>query len=267
MDGGLHLRDVTGVGAQQNTLRQLVVLGLTKQVHGHPVGRRGAVGQHQNLAGAGNHVDAYRAKHAPLGGRHVGVARAGDFVHRRQGLGAIRQRGHGLRTAHREGTGDASHISRSQHQGIFLALRGRHDHDDFTHTGHVRGDGVHQHARRIGRLTPRHINTHTVQRRDLLAQEGAVNIPVAPAFATGFFLGLVVGAHALGSGLQRVALGGSERLESGFQLGLGQLQLGEAGSTQTVKARGVLQHSGVPALLHVQQNIGHPLLDGGIGFG
>ena len=32
--------DVGGVGAQQDALRQLVVLGLAEQVHRHPVGRR-----------------------------------------------------------------------------------------------------------------------------------------------------------------------------------------------------------------------------------
>ncbi len=47
---GLHAVDVGGVGAQQDALRQFVVLGLAEQVHGHPVGRRGAVGQHQDFA-------------------------------------------------------------------------------------------------------------------------------------------------------------------------------------------------------------------------
>ena len=56
----LHLVDVGGVGAQQDALRQFVVLGLGEQVHRHPVGRRAAVGQHQDLARAGDHVDADR---------------------------------------------------------------------------------------------------------------------------------------------------------------------------------------------------------------
>jgi hypothetical protein len=44
VDGGLHRVDVGRVGAQQDALGQLVVLGLAEQVHRHPVGRRAAVG-------------------------------------------------------------------------------------------------------------------------------------------------------------------------------------------------------------------------------
>ena len=34
---------------EKNALRQLVVLGLAEQIHRHPVGRRAAIGEHQNL--------------------------------------------------------------------------------------------------------------------------------------------------------------------------------------------------------------------------
>jgi hypothetical protein len=39
LDLGAHAVEVGGVRAQQDALRQLVVLGLAEQVHRHPVGR------------------------------------------------------------------------------------------------------------------------------------------------------------------------------------------------------------------------------------
>jgi hypothetical protein len=35
---------------------------------------------------------------------------------------------------------------------------------------------------------------------------------------------------------------------------------------QAVKTRGVVQHGGITALLHVQQNVGDALFNAGIGF-
>ena len=42
--------------------------------------------------------------------------------------------------------------------------------------------------RRIGRLAARHVDADAVQRRDLLAQQGAVGVAVAPALAAGLLL-------------------------------------------------------------------------------
>ena len=57
------------------------------------------VGDHQHLRRPGDGIDADRAEHLPLGGGHVGVARADDLGHRRDRLGAVGERGHGLRAA------------------------------------------------------------------------------------------------------------------------------------------------------------------------
>ena len=81
------------------------MLGLTQQVCCHPCGVAAAVGQHQNFAGACDHIDAHLAEHLALGGGNVDVAGADDLVHRRDALGAIGQRGHGLRTAGLEDLG------------------------------------------------------------------------------------------------------------------------------------------------------------------
>jgi hypothetical protein len=49
--------------------------------------------------GTGDHVDADLAEHLALGGGDIGIAGADDLGDRRDGVGAIGQRGHGLRAA------------------------------------------------------------------------------------------------------------------------------------------------------------------------
>jgi hypothetical protein len=128
-------------------------------------------------------------------------------------------------------------------------------------------DGVHQHAARVGGLAAGHIDAHAVQRRDLLAQQRAVFVAVAPALARGLFLRLVVAAHAGGGGLQRVALHGGNGVESGLELGLRQLQRRHGVGLQAVKALRCIPARRIAALLHVGQDVGHALLDGRVGVG
>ena len=121
LDRLAHALEVGGVGAEQDALRQLVVLGLAEQVHRDPVGRRRAVGEHEDLARAGDHVDADRAEDAPLGARHVGVAGAGDLVHRGDRRRAVGQRADRLRAADREDAIDAGDRRRREHERVALA--------------------------------------------------------------------------------------------------------------------------------------------------
>ena len=120
----LHSVDIGGVRAQQNGLRQLIVFGLAEQVHGHPFWRCAPVGQHQDLAWSGDHVDANRAEHPALGAGHVGVTGAGDLVHFWDGGRAIGERRNGLRAADGEGAVHARHIGGSQHQRAAFAMCG-----------------------------------------------------------------------------------------------------------------------------------------------
>ena len=178
VDGRLHRIDIRRVGAQQNALCQLVVLGLAEQVHGHPVWRCAAVGKHQNFTGPGNHVDTDFAKHPALGSGHIGVTRAGYFVDRRNGRCAISQRRHGLRAANGEHAVHTRDMGCGQHQRVALALpcrhtgshRRGHDHGDLPDSSHLRRNRIHQHARRVGGFAAGHVNAHPVQRRDLLTE-------------------------------------------------------------------------------------------------
>ncbi len=221
IDGGLDFSDVGRIGTEQNALRQLVVLGLAEQVHRHPFGRRAAIGQDQNFRRPCDHVDADRAKDPLFSAGHIGVAGPGDFVDLGHGSGAVSQSADGLCTAQREGAAHTGHIGGGQHEGIFFATRGGHDHDDVFNTRHMRGNGIHQHAGRVSCFAAGHINTDTVQGRDFLAEQRAVFITVVPALAAGAFLCLVVVANALGRLLQSGSLNGWQALKSRFQFSLG----------------------------------------------
>ena len=90
---------------------------------GHQVGRdhhgfgRG-IGQHANLGGAGDHVDAHVARDNLLGCGDKGVARSGDLVDTRNGLGTVRQRGHGLGAAHHIDLVHAAELGRGERIGL-----------------------------------------------------------------------------------------------------------------------------------------------------
>ena len=107
------------------------MLGLTQQVGGHPGGVTAAVGQNQDLAGACYHVDAHLAKDLPLGSGDIDIARADDLIHRRDALGAVGQRGHGLCAAGLEDPGHACGGRGGEDDRIDLTvLTGGSGHDD-----------------------------------------------------------------------------------------------------------------------------------------
>ena len=204
-----HAFEKVSVRTQQDGLGQLIVLGLREEVHRHPVRVAVAVGDDQHLGGAGDHIDAHRSEHAALGRGHISVTRTRDLVDLRDGLRAIRQRTHRLRAADGEDAVDAGDCRCSQHQRVLLAARGRHDHDQLTHPGDLGGDGVHHHARRIGRLTAGHVEAGAVQRGHFLAQHRAVGLGVVPI---GHDLPLVVGTNTLHREFKGLALGLGQRL-------------------------------------------------------
>lgn len=106
------------IKADQNRLGLLVMLGLGKQVHGHPVGIRPAVAENHYLRRPGHHVQPHTAKHRFLGGDHVAVAGTDYFVDCRDSLRAKGQGRDGLSAANSENTTDASHFCGYQHQRV-----------------------------------------------------------------------------------------------------------------------------------------------------
>ena len=256
-------------------MRQLVVFGLAEQIHGHPVRRRRAIGQHQNLTRAGNHVDPNLAENAPLGRSHVSIAWPGNLVHLGDRLRSESQRCNGLRATNRENLRDTSHVGSRQYQGVALTRRGsrptgrsrcRYHHDNFRHARDMRRNGVHQHRGRIRGLAAGDIDADPIQRSDLLAQITAIGVTKAPALAAGLFLRHVVGPHALGCEQQRVALRLGNTLECIFQLLRAQLQLGHGRNVDTIKAPRVFEHGGITTLLHIVQDFRDARFDRRIGI-
>ena len=141
----LHLGSVSGGSGNQDGLGDFIVFGLAEQIHRHPIGRGRAIGNHQNLAWASDHVYADDAKHAALGGGNKRVAWASDFIDLRDGFGAVSQSRHGLCAANGENLGHACHISGRQNDVVAFAFGRGHNHDDFLHARDVGRHGIHHH--------------------------------------------------------------------------------------------------------------------------
>ena len=234
------------------------MLGLGEQVHGHPVRVAAAIGDDQHFGRAGDHVDAHRAEDTPLGRGHIGVARPDDFVDLRNGLRTVSQRRYGLCATDGEHAIDASDGGGGQHQRITFAIRRRHHHDQLAHPGHLGRNGVHQHRARIGRATARHIQADTIERRDDLAQTGAVGFGVVPGFAN---LAAVVGLDPAGSHFERRALGFGQRGQRIFQRMSGQFERRHMIDLQPVESPGVVDHGRVTHRAHSGENVSDRIFD------
>ena len=153
---------------------QFVVLGLTQQVRRHPCRVAAAVGQHQNFAGACDHIDAHLAEYLALGGGNVDVAGANDLIHRRDALGAVGESRHSLCAAGLEDLGHACGGSGGKDDRVHPAvLSGGGGHDDFGHACHLCRDHVHEHGGGIGRRAAGHIDTGLFNGGIFLAQHDA----------------------------------------------------------------------------------------------
>ena len=253
--------DQSRVGRDEDRLRELVVLGLREQVDRDPVGVGGAVRQHQDLRHARDHVDADGPEHATLGRRHIGVARTADLVDGGNRLRAVGERRDRLRPADRERGGHTGHVRGREHQRIARSMRRGHDHDDLAHTRHVRGNCVHQHRRRIGRLAAGHVDADAIERGHPLPELGAVvRAHAEPATA----LALVEIADPLRRDRQRVALGGRDRIP-GFAHRVGaDPQVRGLRDAKAVKACRVFEQRRITALAHVGDDRRHRGIDCGI---
>ena len=158
----------------QHRAGQLVVLCLTEQVRRHMNGIAFPVGDHQDLAGPGDHVDGHHAEDLLLGLRHKGVAGADDLIHLGDALRAVGQSRDGLRAAYLEYLIHTGNAGSCQDGGVDLPVfSGRSHHDNLGASGNFRGDGVHQHGGRVGRRAAGYVDAHLFNRRHLLAQHHA----------------------------------------------------------------------------------------------
>ncbi len=140
------------------------MLGLAEQIGGDPFGIIVGIGDDQNFAGAGNHVDPDHAVELALGLGDPGVTRPGDDIDLGDPLGAIGERGDRLRPADAPDFVDSGNMRGGEHQRIALAFGGRGDDRQPPDPGHLGGDRVHQQRGRIGGAPARHIEPRGIDR-------------------------------------------------------------------------------------------------------
>ena len=253
-----HLFDELGIGTEQDGLGILVVFGLGEQIHGNPVRVGLAITDHQDLGGPCDHVDAHGTEYQPLGRRHEDIARTNDLVHLGDGLGAIGQRCNRLSPANGKDPIHADHRCGGQHQFIDLTIRGGHHHDQFLHPGDLGRDRIHQYRGGIGGLATGNIQASTIQRGNLLPQQGAIGLSVGPGF---LLLVLVIHPYPFGGTFQGLTLGRRDRLQGLLQTFLGDLQLRHAADRHAVKAIGVFDHRGITTLTYGGEDLAHDGVD------
>ena len=229
---------------------QRIVFGLGHQVgrDHHGLGR--GIGQHTDLGGAGDHVDTHVARDNLLGRSDKGVARAGDLVDARNGLGAVRQRGHGLSAAHHIDLVHAAELGcRERIRANQAVLLRRRHHDHALDAGDLGGNGIHKHGGRILRATARHVDADRRERGHLNAEHRAVRTRGKPTLLD---LALVELADLACSFLQRGDKGRIETFERGIDLLLRQA---EALQLNAIKTLAIIAHRGIAVDAHVGHDI------------
>ena len=250
VDTRLDLARKLLVAGHQVAGSQRIVLGLRHQVgrDHHRLGR--SIGQHADLGRAGDHVDAHIARNNLLGRSDKGVARAGNLVDTRNGLGTVRQRGHGLGAAHHIDLVHAAELGRGERVGADKAVllrRGHHDHA--LDAGDLGGNGIHEHGGGILRAAARHIDAGGSERGHLNAEHRAVRTRGKPALLD---LALVEFTNLTRGLLERGDKSRVEVFERGIDLLLRQT---EALQLDTVKTLTVIAHRGIAVGAHVGHDI------------
>ena len=103
------------------------MFGLTEQVGGHPLRVGGLVGEHRDLGGAGEQVDADPAEQLPLGLGDEGVARTDEHVDRRLAEQPERhgaERLHAADGEHPVGAGQVGAVEHGRVRAVLARRRG-----------------------------------------------------------------------------------------------------------------------------------------------
>ena len=227
------------------------MLGLRPQVPGDDLGVRGGVGEHDQLARAGQRLDPDLAEQQALGLLDVGVAGADDQVDGADALGAERHRGNRLRTADRIDLLDAQQVQRGQHRAVGEPVRARRRADcDGVDPGDLGRYDAHDGAGRVRSAAARHVQPDAADGH--LA--GGHDLAVGHHLAGG---GRHRGARRLpqvgGQQLDRVAHRRGDQPQGGLQLGLWHARIFDV---DAVEPAGQAPHRLVAALAHHPDHIG-----------
>ena len=181
-------------------MRSGIVLRLSKEVSGDPVGIVVLVGDDQHFRWPGDHVDADRAEDDAFGRRNIGVAGADDLGNRTNCFGAIGEGCDSLRAADTINLGNASQTCCHQNQWIENAVRCWNHHDNALYTCHLGWNSVHQYGTWVACRAARNIEPHSFDSGPARTELNAKRIRITIIFRQ---LPRVVFLDALVSKLQR----------------------------------------------------------------
>ena len=161
------------------------MLGLRHEICRHDARVCCSIGNHADLGGTGDHIDAHVARHGPLGGGHVGVAGAHDLVDRGDGGGSIGRRGDGLRASDGVDLVHARHGRGGKREGRDgAACLRRGEHDDALHARDLGRDAVHEHGGGVLRTSTGHVERGRRDGHHAHAEAHAVCALVGPRLLT-----------------------------------------------------------------------------------
>ena len=141
------------------------MLGLGQQVERERPGIDVAGGEDEQVARAGEAVDADLPEHLALGLLHVQVSGPDDHVDARDGLGPVGERGDRVGAAHPVDRVDAGEPAGREHDRIEVPVRaGRRAHGDLLDAGEPRGDRPHHHRARVRGPSARHVDRGALDR-------------------------------------------------------------------------------------------------------
>ena len=214
----------------------------------------------EQVAGAGEAVDADARRELVLGLLHVQVAGADDHVDAIDRLGAVGQRGDRLGAAHAVYALHAAQPAGAEDHRVDLPVHaGRSAHGDVDHAGAARGDDAHHDRARVGRAPAG--NVHRGRADGHLAQDDALP------------LGKLDGDVLADAGVGHERDVGDRHLQPGDQLQrqprdrLVELLRGDeqrprlvAGGVEPAR---VVEHGGVALGAHPGQDLAHLLRDRG----
>ena len=230
------------------------VFGLGQQVRGDVSGVGGFVGQNDDFAGAGDHVDIDGSEDQLFRDLDGGVAGAHEFVHPGDGGGAVGQGGNGLGAENPVDFIDADDMGGSQHGRMDGAVRPcRRGHAESRHARDAGGNGGHQKRREKRGARAGDENANPFDGEHPSAQHHAVAVFDVPG---GLFLRAVKppdvvrrGRDGLDQFRIRAPVGGFD-VRRGYPHPVGR-------KVHAVELPGVFQNRVVPACPHGPDNLLH----------
>ena len=154
-----HLAGQSFHRCDENRRGRLIMLGLRQQVCGNKIGSSRSVGQDNDLARTGDHVDIDLTEHKLFGCGHVNIPRPHNLIDFFDTLCAVSHGAYGLGSSDKKNLVNPGNIGRHDNIGIDLSPFCRGAHHDLSHTGHPCRYGIHEDRRGIRGLASRNIDT------------------------------------------------------------------------------------------------------------